>query len=437
MAASDRRRLQLGLILVVLAYLVLGSLFALRTPRWQAPDEPAHYNYVQHVVETGQPPILKNGCWDQAYLERLKREHFPPALPVDSICYESHQPPLYYYLAAGPYIAATTFGYDPLYAIRLFSVLLGAGVVLASAAIAGEMFPDSWLLPVATAGVVGAVPMHLAILASVNNDALAEFVLALAVWFMLRILHEPAPTVRQWLLLGIVVGVGLITKTTVYIAVPLLLMTAFWKVRDGVSVDAVARSAGVAAMVMLLFVVPWFARNSFAYGGFDILGLERHDVVVVGQLRTADWLSERTPLAAIEQFGRTTFNSFWGQFGWMGAPLPASFYLPLWLLTGVALAGFVLYLIAGQRRAVVPHGLTLLLLWILLNVLAYGWYNLTFVQHQGRYLFPSLPALAFLFVLGVSEWITPRYRSLVLAGIVAGLWVLGAWSVLYILPGLA
>lgn len=437
MTASDRRRLRLSVILIVLVYLALGSLFAVQTPRWQAPDEPAHYNYVRQVAETGRPPVLEQGCWDQAYLERLKSEHFPTSLSIESICYEAHQPPLYYYLAAGPYVAARSLGYDPLYAIRLFSVLLGAGVLLASVAIAQELFPDSWVLPAATAGVVGAVPMHLAILASVNNDVLAEIFLALAVWFMLRILHEPAPTVQQWLLLGIVVGLGLITKTTVYIAVPLLLLTAFWKIRDGVSFGAVARGAGVAVVVILLFTVPWFVRNSLTYGGIDILGLQRHDAVVVGQLRTADWLSERAPAEALEQAGMTTFNSFWGQFGWMAAPLPGNFYMPLWLLTGVALCGLVLYLIAGRRRAAVPHGIALLGLWIVFNVLAYSWYNVSFVQHQGRYLFPSLPALALVFVLGLSEWITPRYRPLVLAGIVAGLWVLGAWSVFYILPGLA
>lgn len=437
MAASKRRRLRLSLIFVVLVYLALAGVFAVRTPRWQAPDEPAHYSYVRHVAQTGQPPVLQEGCWDQAYLERLKREHFAPSLSIDSICYEAHQPPLYYYLAAGPYVAATTLGYDPLYVIRLFSVLLGAGVVLASAAIANEVFPDSWALPAATAGVVGAVPMHLAILASVNNDVLAELMLALAVWFMLRILHEPAPTVQQWLLLGAVVGLGLITKTTVYIAVALFLLTAFWKVRPGLSFGAVARGAGAAAIVMLVFVVPWFVRNSLTYGGFDILGLQRHDAVVVGQLRTAEWLAERAPLDALEQAGMTTFNSFWGQFGWMAAPLPAHFYTPLWLVSGLALSGLVLYLVAGRRHIAVPHGLSLLTMWIVFNILAYLWYNLTFVQHQGRYLFPSLPALALLFVLGVSEWITPRYRPLVLAGIVAGLWALGAWSVLYILPGLA
>ncbi|MDI6834774.1 MAG: MarR family winged helix-turn-helix transcriptional regulator, partial [Rhizobiaceae bacterium] len=31
-------------------YLALASLYAIRTPAWQAPDEPAHYNYIRQIA---------------------------------------------------------------------------------------------------------------------------------------------------------------------------------------------------------------------------------------------------------------------------------------------------------------------------------------------------------------------------------------------------
>ena len=46
-----RRHEAAALGLLLLAYLVLGVLFAVRTPPWQAPDEPAHVNYVRQLVE--------------------------------------------------------------------------------------------------------------------------------------------------------------------------------------------------------------------------------------------------------------------------------------------------------------------------------------------------------------------------------------------------
>ena len=38
------------LILIVLIYLGIGALYVINTPAWQAPDEPAHYNYVRQLA---------------------------------------------------------------------------------------------------------------------------------------------------------------------------------------------------------------------------------------------------------------------------------------------------------------------------------------------------------------------------------------------------
>ena len=67
---APRPRLILALILVV--YLVLGILFAANTPAWQAPDEPAHYNYVRYLAENGSFPVLHIGDYPHAYLEQIK-----------------------------------------------------------------------------------------------------------------------------------------------------------------------------------------------------------------------------------------------------------------------------------------------------------------------------------------------------------------------------
>jgi hypothetical protein len=45
------------------------------------------------------------------------------------------------------------------------------------------------------------------------------------------------------------------------------------------------------------------------------------------------------------RFARTTFNSFWGQFGWMAAPMPEWVYGPL-LLFSLATIGGLLLLVA-------------------------------------------------------------------------------------------
>src|SRR5690606_29574647 len=109
--------------LIVLGYLIVGGLFAIRTPAWQAPDEPAHYNYVAQVASGGCCPLIEQGDWDSDYLETLKSARFAPDLldEIDSVQYEDHQPPLYYLLLSPVY--NLTGG--SLTALRLISVLIG------------------------------------------------------------------------------------------------------------------------------------------------------------------------------------------------------------------------------------------------------------------------------------------------------------------------
>src|SRR5712692_2089927 len=122
--SRPRRVSRLALYVILAAYISLGTLYAVHTPAWQVPDEPAHYNYIRAIVEQHALPVLQVGDYDQAYLDKLKAEHFPPALPVTAVRYEGWQPPLYYLLAA-PIFAATG---GSLVAVRLFTLLLGSGV---------------------------------------------------------------------------------------------------------------------------------------------------------------------------------------------------------------------------------------------------------------------------------------------------------------------
>lgn len=461
-------RVRLGLILSL--YLIAATLFALRTPRWQAPDEPAHFNYVQSLARRGVLPRLVPGCYPADYLEELKSRRFPPDLPIDVLCYEAHQPPLYYLLAAPVARAAAGLGLDPLVPLRLFSVLIGAAVVLASAGLVRELFPERPLLALGVAGLVATVPMHLTFLSAVNNDGLAELLLILSVWQMLRLLRQPEDG-RGWLQLGVLIGLGLITKATTYITLPLVGITALLAAASGQRpISRVARATAPAVAVALLFVLPWFARNSLAYGGPDVLGLERHDAIVVGQLRTQQRLVERGLSGYLKDFVLTTFHSFWGQFGWMAAPLPASVYNSLWLFTAVVVGGLALFFwrasmggtseatpsgvedprrprprTSGKRTRVLRvterevglvsllsplqwRRLTLLAAWIVLNLMVYIWYNLSFVQFQGRYLFPSLAAIATFLLLGWGEWIVPRYQGLALGLLLTAFWLLDLWS---------
>ena len=461
------------LALILLLYVVLATLFAVFTPPWQAPDEPAHYNYVGYVAAHGDFPVLQVGDYPHAHLEEIKRRGFPADMSIAPIRYEFHQPPLYYVLAA-PIFNLT--GGDPL-ALRLLSVFLGAGIILVTYAIARRICPDRPALALGTAAFVAFLPQHLATVSQIGNDVLAELLFAMTLFVLMGELRgtagncgelrgtrrnseelrgttgnsgelggakerttDPAPRATHHALrithhalrLGLLLGLILVTKTTAYIAVPLVggvMVWRWWQKR--VSLRRMATEAISVVVPAAVIALPWYARDIAVYGWPDFLGLIRHDAIVAGQTRTAEFIAQVGWSAYWQRAIEFTFKSFWGVFGWLGVFMESRVYFALAVLSGVALVGLGLQ-IANRKLQIAPRTTqyALLALSTLLTLLVYAWYNTQFVQHQGRYLFTALIPIALAFVAGWDGAIRPRTgRWLAVALGVFGVG-LAAWGVL-------
>ncbi len=429
-----------ALAIILLGYLLTAGLYAWKTPRWQAPDEPAHYNYIVALAETGESPVLRAGDYPADYLEEIKARKFPPSMSVAPLRYEFYQPPLFYTLGALVYRATGRWGPDIQFlALRLLSVLLGLLLLTVTYQIVRTLFPGDYVLALATTTFVGTLPMHTAMMAAINPDTLAELWIALTLWLLLRRTDE-RKRLRTWLAVGLVLGLGLLTKITVLVAVAVVPVALWLRSRERSAPARVAGGGGsvwrrvlgglvVVWGVAALIVAPWLVRNALVYGQKDILGWSRHNAVVVGQPRTADWLARFGTQDTLRRFAVTTFHSFWGQFGWMGVPMSARAYDLLFALSILAIVGCGLYLLdIGEMPPVnrppqLMAGLVTLGLTLLLTIFLYLAYNLTYVQHQGRYLFPALVPIGVFFSLGLREMIAPRRWSLL-----AGLWVLGLFA---------
>ena len=422
------RRLLLTAIL--LAYAVVGVLYAVYTPPWQVPDEPAHYNYVRALAQERALPVIEAGDYDQTTLDLLRDEGFPPYLPVDSVTYEDHQPPLYYLLAAPVYLLFD----GALLPLRLFSLAVGLVVLLAAYGVVGALFPDRPLIAFTATAFVAFVPQHLAMMAGVNNDALAEALVGVGLWMAVRYLQRETARPRFLLGWGVVLGAALLTKTTAYVALPVALVAIGLRARrEGRSLRWAAAQASWLLLPAVLLTAPWLGRNAAVYGWGDPLGLARHNAVVVGQTRTAEWLAVFGWGGLLARMVRTTFQSFWGQFGWMAVPLQVPVYLVLLAFCGILAVGFFGWVQDRRRpRQIVEQRQGLLLaVSALLTLALYLWYNLTFVQHQGRYLFPGLIPLAAAAAVGLEWLLKPR----VARGLAVGLGVVGGLLVLWFLMG--
>lgn len=481
--AQDRSRIWLGIIL--LAYLIIATLYAVKVPAWQAPDEPAHYNYVRALATTGQFPVLRMGDYDEDYLNLLTSQGFPPELSTDPLRYEAHQLPLYYIVQAPVFLLSN----GSLLALRLVSVLLGAALILLTRGIADMIFPHQAWLSLGSAAFVAFLPMHVAMAAAINNDALAEVAIAasilLAIRYVRLCLFQPQRVgALDALLLGLFLGLALISKVSAYVAIPVVLaalIIGWYETRRRVpgaiqdtepggqlqetsstkqpdegmfptrhAPDLPQQFALVLAPALMM-VLPWYARNARLYGNLDILARRWHDTVVVGQLRAGEFIATRSAGALIERFLVWSHNSFWGVFGWMGVWMDSRLYTVL-LSFGLAILVGLIGLAArhwtvrmerirlaaaepetGQAAQVLRFqrwALGLLALSAVLTLGVYVSYNLIFVQPQGRYLFPALPAIALAVAAGWREVLRPSTSRWAAFGLLAAAVIAGVWGVL-------
>ncbi len=343
------------LLFVLIIYGIVATLFAVRTPPWQAPDEPAHYNYAAQVARDGCCPTIQVGDWDSAYLEQLKSGHFAPDLlgEFDSIQYEDHQPPLYYLMQS----VIHQLSGGSLTAMRLFSALLGAGIVACAYVIALILLPERTEVAVGTATLVGLIPQHVAILASVNNDSLAGLEIGLALIGVLDYLR--GGRVKAWHL-GVLVGLGLLTKlSTLFLVglVPVAILLKWWIENSGSRMRRVSSLLVAIATFALPVVVLggiWSLHSIQAYGFPDVFGQRQHNVVVADQPRTADRITAIGWGDYLRQAIETTFNSFWGQFGWMALPLPGWMYAVFLGLLAAGGSGLVSGLFVKGHSSAMP-----------------------------------------------------------------------------------
>jgi 4-amino-4-deoxy-L-arabinose transferase-like glycosyltransferase len=312
-------------------------------------------------------------------------------------------------------------------AVRLLSTLCGLLTILVAWSLARAALPAEPALALATAGFVAFVPMNVNMTAAVENDALSNLLLAVSMLGLLLWLQRGYAW-RGAVVLGLVMGLAALSKVTALVVLPLALLAALLRCRragsDGRHVHPLVALI-VAYAVTLLVWGWWVVRNMLIYGVHDPLALDINRLVVAQPLTG--------PLngAAASRFFTITFDSFWAQFGWMGIPVPRV-YPALVLLSALAALGLVVALFRTLRslptdaRSQLGADLLLVLAWPVLVFLSDAQYNLTFIQAQGRYLFPGIGGIGLFFMLGMSRLAGPRLSGTAIGAAVVLLGTLSA-----------
>ncbi len=440
---SRKANFLVPLALVWLAIL-RGLLYAVAVPPWQAPDEFRHFEYVRLIVDKGR--LVSYGDLSQSLQEEIIasmvdhqywRFGYAP-LPYDQAtpphtfkevvptvyAHMLYQPPLYYALAA---LWLLPFSWADVTAqlliVRSFSILLGAFTVLAAFLTTREVFPDDPFMTIGVPMMVALHPMHAFINSSVNSDNLAELLVSLVILVVIRSLRRGF--LFHALLLLPLLLLAWFTKRTALIGAPIALAAipfCFWTGRVHIPPKRLLVSIGLFA----------------ALGGSALLFSGGLQGWLLGPLRRAArylFLSENLgqfaqafspqtfPLYLL--FLRTLFESFWGRFGWMSIPLPTFWYRIIAFITLIALGGLIAFWVRVIKKPWLfsrrVRSAILILILATVSALLLVMVGMIRVRTivpgslpQGRYLFPVITPLTFLFMLGLRETVPQRLRSALL-----------------------
>jgi hypothetical protein len=229
---ADKRRISLIAGLVVALALAHGLLYTWLIPPWQAPDEPAQFEYAALMAALGRTPAIAdtNPALEHQIIDSLLRNRFfeyltgvapqpPPRTLEDAraLFFMPRQvgsdPPLYFALAALPlrFLSHHPIEFQ-LWVLRLLGVLFVAGSALCAYGAGREMLSDQ-RLAMAVGTFVALHPMFVFIGVGAGNDGLANMLGAALCWALLRIVRR-GMSLRRAALVGALLALGVLTKRT-------------------------------------------------------------------------------------------------------------------------------------------------------------------------------------------------------------------------------
>jgi hypothetical protein len=414
------------LCLIVAIFVGLGIAYNIATPIFETPDEVWHYAYVRELAiyhrlpvvdadgaqpyrhEGLQPPLYyAMGSVFISWMNGSDLESFPPPNPFarigDPRAESNDNRNAFLHQSDDQFpLRGTTLA---VHLIRLFSTLLGAITIVATFALARELFPQQITIALGAAAFIALLPQFIFISSAISNDNLATALTASALYLIVRIARR-GMNLSRVLVLGILVSAALLTKLTTIALSPLVLIVLAHSALKERNWRSIITNGAILAALVALIAGWWYFRNLFLYGDLTTFG------------RLAGLVGERPhPLSFwrwLTAEGEGLRLSTWGVFGWFNIRASSEFYF---FFDGLALLGAIGIAIAIYARRNLSIGMGILALWCGLIVFSFWGYASNIITSQGRLLFPALPAWAIFWSWGIATLAPSRFRSWVVLGI--------------------
>ncbi len=432
---------RVALASLVLAHVVLGLWFNAATPIFEAPDEDGHYLFIRYLQLYHSLPV-------QTLDTKGPRAHHPPLFHIMAALLTAWVPvkgdahrvdmqvnPKVWFRYDDPALdnKAQWIHYGPeerwpysgqalvVHLTRVLALAFSALGVVFTYLLARQLRPepDGRVLALLAAGLVAFNPMVLFMSAVAQNNT-TMLAAGAVILYALGVGIRRGFRLRNWLLLGVLLAVGLLLQlSSLVMAAPigLTLLYDAWRQRR----PRVVLTGGLAISVPFLALTGWwFWRNYVLYGDFT-----------ANKIVQKMWCCDPIPpLLALKLF-------FTGLLGRFGNGLMITYPYPIYWLAAamalVALAGVVPLIVRAWRAArpgswrqatqlswLTPDAA----LWLLHTATILGVFGALLLYAAtvapglpGRYTFPAFPSMACVLAAGWLAWFRPRWRGVAAAGL--------------------
>ena len=466
------------LALLWLAFVVRGFWYCALLPPWEGYDEPFHFAALQNVAagngmphagdpvslevqkslhllplpwelhfhEIPQPLTPHEEFWKLPPNEREQRIQAVRALaPEDGLLpaserivnYESQQPPLYYWLLAGPLRVMSSLSLlSRIYLMRFLSLLLASIAVPLAYWVARQVLP-SQAQALGTTAIIVLLPELMINVARVSNEPLALVCYTAMLFAAVAAVRKPMSW-PPWLLLGVALGCGLLTKAYVLSAVPGVIAVALAGFAQLRSIDkqhrpALSLVARVAATLAVASAISagWYLQTHRMTGSWTGVA----DDAAMGHLSLA------AKLAAVPQVNwKSGFLSIAISHVWFGAwsflRVPNVVCVLAFAVFAIAVIGVALRLFRHRTPILERRQILVLATFYLCFWAGLAYEVVVIYLHQGIsasagwYLYAAVAAEAVLLVWGLQAFLPARIVFPSLAVAIAALDLYGTHALL-------
>lgn len=453
--------------LIIAIFFSKELMWSYLVPPWQAPDEIAHYGYVETLFYEHAFPVLGQTLLSERVqaigpVESAKEiDYYKGSLNLNWI---AQHPPLYY-LALEPLFALMPHE-DPvtcIFLLRLISILFGGVTLWFAYKTLRILLPENELVQKAVIVGMAFLPMYSAVSAAMNNDNLVIMLASILTYLSVK--NYEKYDAKGSLQTGVVLGLLALTKATslpLWISIFLLEMVRHahrWVIQDRRK-GRLMRAIGdlifhqTAIFGTALAVAGWwYLRNFMLYDTLlpeigslvsrepTLLQLYPYVAVAFPEatgniaLPQATWWDFFVKLGFVWEY----YKNMWGAFGQFFFRLFSWQYAVIGALTVFSVAGFVKFLMLSAKNGLFKKKklgqlgkqifqwkgwallLPLLTVFLALSVKLFEIYRLRgfLGALHGRYIFSALIAFMYFFIRGIEHATVKKYLSPALLTVMA------------------